>query len=129
MKKRHAKSYARERALKANYSTLISKNGYKNLAEEDPLAYKILTEVDKNRKEIDDYISKYLKKWTLKEINPVNLSILEVAIWEMLYDDMDSRIIISEALNFASTYSDPKGKNFIHFVLDKVQGDIKTGNK
>lgn len=126
MKKRHAKSYARERAMKANYSTLISKNDYKNLAEEDPLAYKILTEVDENRKEIDDYISKYLKKWTLREINPVNLSILEVAIWEMLYDDMDSRIIISEALNFASTYSDPGGKNFIHFVLDKVQSDIKN---
>lgn len=120
---RHAKSYAREEVFKYLYSYEMGKEKDNILVEEgkDKLAKSIYTSVIEHKTVIDDNINKYLKKWTLEQLNPVNKSILELGIWEILYDETNKRIIISECLNLANKYSDVKSKNFIHYVLDKVE--------
>lgn len=125
-KRKHAKSEAREIAMRYMYSENINdKFSIEEIKIKDKLAKRIILEIIENKEEIDQYIKKYLKKWNFSEINPVNTAILEVSIWEMIYDKTDTRIIISEALMLASEYSDANARNFIHYVLDKIDKELK----
>lgn len=131
MKARHAKSYAREKAMKKTYSNLINLKIDRNqeLNVSDPLADKIALGVEEHKEVIDNYIKKNLKKWSFNELNSVNLAILEVGIWEILYEETEVNIVISEALTIAQVYTDQKSKNFIHFVLDNVKSELSGQTK
>lgn len=126
MKSRHAKSYAREKAMKKIFSTLISKEEISELELNDPLAEKIYSGTIEHKEEIDTLIKKYLKKWSFNELNSVNLAILELSVYEVLYDETPKKIVISEALTIAQLYTDQKSKNFIHFVLDNIIKEIAS---
>lgn len=126
MKSRHAKSYAREKAMKKIFSTLISKEEISELELNDPLAEKIYLGTIEHKEEIDTLIKKYLKKWSFNELNSVNLAILELSVYEVLYDETPKKIVISEALTIAQLYTDQKSKNFIHFVLDNIIKEIAS---
>ena len=115
--KRHGRSIAREHAIEILYAYAI--NGVTNKSADD-LANEIVANVLSNLDEIDSKIQGNLKRWTMSQINQVNLAILRVATYELLYTDMPSAIIINEALNFTKLYSDVPSKNFVHHVLDNI---------
>lgn len=124
---RHARSYAREKAIKGLYQIKINKNSVEDLTKiNDELAIEMIRGIKENEEQINGLIKKYLKRWSITELNPVNLAILQVAIYEFLEKDLDNKIIISEALKFANEYSENKDKNFIHFVLDSVYKDLNV---
>lgn len=112
---RHAKSYAREKVIKALYQ-----RNYTSVDFEDPLALKIYTCIIENEDNINAKIKKNLKKWDIKGLNRVDLSILQMGTYEIIYDETPSAIIVSECLFFADLYTEEKSRNFIHHVLDKV---------
>ncbi len=120
---KHAKSYARERAVKGLYQINISNDTDLDKFK-DPLAKNIVNSIKDDEENINSYIKKYLKRWSISQLNPVNLAIMQVAVYEMLQTDLDAKIIISQALNLANDYSEKKDKNFIHFVLDSINKDI-----
>jgi N utilization substance protein B len=70
--------------------------------------------------EIDDKIKKYLRKWSMSELNKVNLAILRIAVYEILFEDTPNQIVVNEALEFTKLYSDAAAKNFVHSVLDNI---------
>ena len=71
--------------------------------------------------EIDELIEKNLKeKWTLDRISKVNLSLLKIAIYEMLYKDLPYKVAINEVVELAKTYSDESSPVFINGVLASV---------
>ena len=86
----------------------------------DKLGNEITNLVLANLEVIDNTISKYLRRWVISELNQVNLSILRVATYEILFEDTPKQIVVNEALEFAKTYSDASSKDFIHGVLDKI---------
>lgn len=82
---------------------------------------KILNAVNENKINIDSKIEELLKGWKLSRISKVNLSILRVAISEMLYiDDVPKKVAINEALDVAKEYSDEKSVSFINGILDNI---------
>ena len=71
--------------------------------------------------EIDELIEKNLKeKWTLDRISKVNLSLLKIAIYEMLYKDLPYKVAINEVVELAKTYSDESSPVFINGVLASI---------
>ena len=59
----------------------------------------ILTKVEENKEVIDEKIEKSLNKWTIDRISKVNLTILRIALAEMLYfDDIPEKVSINEAI-------------------------------
>ncbi len=67
---------------------------------------------------IDDKISKHLKDWTIERLSKVNLSILRLAMTEILYmDDIPYQVSINEAVELAKKFSDDDSPSFINGVL------------
>jgi N utilization substance protein B len=76
---------------------------------------------------IDELVKKYLKNWKVDRLDKVDLALLRVAIFEMLFykgkDPADSAVVINEALEIAKKFGNPKSAAFINGVLDNVAKD------
>lgn len=82
----------------------------------------LLIGVDNNKEEIDGIISNNLHNWKIDRISKVNLSILRLAAYELLYsNEVPKGVAINEALEITRKYSDEKSVSFINGVLDKIQ--------
>ena len=78
--------------------------------------------VENNKETIDTVISENLQNWKIDRISKVNLSILRLATYEILYDEQVPRpVVINEALEITRRYSDEKSVSFINGVLDKIK--------
>lgn len=81
----------------------------------------ILAVVEENKEVLDEKINAALVNWKLDRISKVNLTILRLAIAEMLYlDDVPEKVAINEALEITKTYSDEKSVSFVNGVLDNA---------
>ena len=122
----------REAAVKLFYEMDIQKTFehkfYKNfLAENELIALKdnYLKEVFDsfllNRDNIDDIIQKSSTSWDIKRIAKVDLSILRVAITEILYlSDIPDKVSINEAIDLAKKYGDENSYKFVNGLLGKI---------
>lgn len=82
----------------------------------------LLIGVDNNKEKIDEIISNNLHNWKIDRISKVNLSILRLAAYELLYsNEVPKGVAINEALEITRKYSDEKSVSFINGVLDKIQ--------
>lgn len=125
---------SREVAVQLSYQMLINKESAEEVIEslienyeedlnELDLEYikRIITGIDEKKNELDAIIEKYLVNWKFNRISKVNISILRMAIFEMLYmDDIPEKVAINEAIELAKVFSDEKSVSFINGMLDKV---------
>lgn len=78
--------------------------------------------VSKNLEMLNLVVLQNLKKgWTLKRLNTIDHAILLVACYEILFTDLDRRIIINEAIENSKIYCDDNRFKFINAILDKVE--------
>lgn len=78
----------------------------------------VTTTCFENINSIDDKISSLLKGWTIERISKVNLSILRLAICEILFiNDIPYQVSINEAVELAKKYGDDDAPAFINGVL------------
>ena len=81
----------------------------------------ILSKIEENKAEIDKTIEGALTSWKLDRVSKVNLSILRLALGEILYiDDIPGKVAINEAIELTKKYSDEKSVSFVNAVLDKA---------
>lgn len=84
-----------------------------------------LTTVE-NFGEIDKTISEYSSGWSIDRITKVSLSILRIAICEILYmDDIPVGVSINEAVELAKSYAGKEDSQFINGVLGAVSRNEK----
>ena len=77
--------------------------------------------IENNKEEIENLISINLKNnWTLNRISKINLSLLKLAIYEMLYKNLPYKIAINEVIELAKKYADDSSPIFINGVLASV---------
>lgn len=73
------------------------------------------------RKEIDELISQAAPKYTIDKISRVDVAILEVAIYELIFEKKEPvKVIINEAVEIAKEMSSEKSPGFINAVLGKI---------
>ena len=71
--------------------------------------------------EIDDHISRTAKGWTIDRMSLVDLTILRLAVWEILYDpQVPGNVSIAEAMTLTELYSDPDDKAFVNGILGTI---------
>ena len=71
--------------------------------------------------EIDELISKNLKdNWSLNRISKINLSLIKLAIYEMLYAEVPFKVAINEVVELAKKYADDSAPVFINGILASV---------
>ena len=70
-------------------------------------------------------ISKSAKNWSMDRIARVDLAILRLAVFELLFrGDIPPIVSINEAIDLAKTYSTGESKRFINGVLDNVKSGL-----
>ena len=73
------------------------------------------------QKEIDSQIKKYASTWPIDQIAPVDLAILRMAIWELLYQKKEPyKVICDEAVEIAKEYGAASSASFINGVLGAI---------
>ena len=78
-----------------------------------------------HEEEIDGIISKYSTKRASPRIPKVSLSILRIAVFESLYDDMTPvNAAISEAVLLSQSYSYKEDTSFVNGVLSTFAKNI-----
>ncbi|MBP5407795.1 MAG: transcription antitermination factor NusB [Bacilli bacterium] len=79
-----------------------------------------------NRTTIDEYANKYLNNWTIDRLGNTDQAILRMGIYELMYTDTPSIVVINEAIELAKLYSDDAVKGMINSVLDKIYHEEKN---
>ncbi len=122
---------AREHAFKLLFQLEIQKEGreeqIQSFLEDNDIAEKdrdyILDIVEGTAErvgEIDKDISKYLKGWKINRISKVDLSVLRLAIYEILErNDIPENVSINEAVEIAKKYSGEESGAFVNGVLGR----------
>ncbi len=70
--------------------------------------------------EIDGLINQKAKGWTTERMSKVDLTILRVAVYEILFDeDVPTNVAINEAVELAKKFGQEESSGFINGVLAK----------
>lgn len=90
---------------------------------------KILNIAEGKENYLKAVIKPYLKDWDINRLSRVNLSILKIAVGELLFlDDIPDRVSLNEAIELSKTYSDEESSAFINGLLDKILKAKAQGN-
>ena len=77
--------------------------------------------VEEKREELDKIIEANLKGWKLRRLSRGSLTILRMAVYEMLYvDAVPVSVAINEAVEIAKEYATPADGAFVNGVLGSV---------
>ena len=97
-----------------------------DLMEEDKEYVKrVYDGIIEHNAEILDIIQKHLSGYVISRVYKVDLAILTLAVYELLYDkQLPSAVIINEAVEIAKKYSTDKSYSFINGVLASI---VKEG--
>ena len=83
--------------------------------------------VTAHRAEIDEKIEKTAVGWTLDRMNLVDLTILRLAVWEILYaKKIPHSVSVAEALELIQQYSDPEDKAFVNGILGTIVREAES---
>ena len=75
---------------------------------------------------IDQEINKHSANWSLKNIALLDKSILRIAVFELLFTETPSAIIMNEAIEISKRFSSESSGKFINGILNAV-ADGKNG--
>jgi N utilization substance protein B len=125
-----ARSKARKRAVDVLYEAgqrdgdalLTLKD---RLTQADPpvpeYAVELVEGVVANQVRIDELLTTYAEDWTLDRMPPVDLAILRIGVYELLWrDDVPDPVVVSEAVELAGSLSTDESPAFINGLLARL---------
>ena len=83
-----------------------------------------------NIEEIDKTIKVHLENWDITRLNRVDLAILRISTYALMFQkDMPSAIIIDEAIGISVEYGTDDSFKFINGVLDNIRKTVSLQDK
>lgn len=131
------RSEAREQAFKLLYSTEIQIGDAieeqidlylenNDIVEQKTIEYitDAIKGIKQNEEEINKLITDNLKKdWKLERIPKINIALLKLAIYEIIYKEIPYKVAINEVVELAKKYGEDNSPTFINGILASV---VKT---
>ena len=126
------KSALREELFKLLYSLEVQKDDsteeietyIQNIQANEADKKYIGTNAAKIREEnesLKEEIAKNLKNdWSIDRVSKINLAILKLAIYEILYTDTPYKVSINEAVEIAKKYGEDQSPSFVNGILASV---------
>ena len=125
------RTQARESVIGLLYAYDLGNEGIVNFVDEiledkkirnkqKEFALDLFNGVVENIGNIDEELSSHLNQGGIKDTGSVEKSILRLAIYEILFKDLDKPIIINEAIELSKRLASDGAPKFINGVLDKV---------
>lgn len=130
---------AREEAFKLLYSIQLMANvdveeqinlfiDENNIIDKEAIEYinNIMQGTYKENEKIEQIISENIKEdWDIGRISKIDLSLLKLGIFEIIYSKLPYKVVINEVVELAKKYGDDTSKAFINGVLASV---VKKNN-
>ena len=127
------RSHAREQAFKLLYSIEIQQDNSEEqidlyienneIESEEVKTYikETITGIKQDEEEINKLISENLKEdWQLDRIPKVNISLLKLAIYEIIYKKIPYKVAINEAVELSKKYGEANAHVFINGILASI---------
>lgn len=125
---------SREIAMKLLFEMSINKEKYEDIIEsfkentdvdlkdvDMPYIIKVLSGVHENMTEIDKNIEVHLVKWKLNRLSKMNLAILRISTYEILFEEeIPGKVSVNEGIELAKKYGEDSSPAFINGILAKM---------
>ena len=133
LSRRQQRIWTLQALYEADFQEMGTEEVLANLIEREPEAEKaeyaiqLIKVVLSNLEAVDAQISSHAIDWRLDRMSRVDLSILRMAVTEMMYiDDVVDSVAINEAIELAKEFSTPKSSKFINGVLGALSQEISS---
>ena len=81
----------------------------------------VVNGVESHKLEIIEMIKQNLKQeWEIERISKVNLALLKLSIYEIVYKELPYKVAINEAVELAKKYGEDTSASFINGVLASI---------
>lgn len=116
---------ARQRAVEALFEAEQRSVSVNEVLDRNPAvndyAVAIAKLTEENIARVDEVINTYSSDWPTNRMPAVDRAILRVAVAELIYEkDLDSSVIISEAVEISESLSTPDSGKFINGLLGNI---------
>jgi N utilization substance protein B len=80
-----------------------------------------------NIKAIDDMIREHLKNWDFSRVNRVDLAVLRMSTYTLMYQsDIPPSIVINEAIGISREFGTDDSYRFVNGVLDSIRKTLQN---
>lgn len=111
-------SFDGAKSVREVLSRNITSSGYK---VDEAFCAKILDGIDTHQAEIDKMITETAPEWPLAQIATIDLSILRMSIFELIFDDeVPPKAVINEAVELGKAFGGDNSGKFINGVLGTI---------
>lgn len=79
--------------------------------------------VMQNLDAVDKAIIEHLKEWDFERLGSIERATLRLACYEILFGELDSAVVINEAVEITKAFGTEQSPKFINGVLDAISKD------
>lgn len=72
---------------------------------------------------IDEAVEKHLKDWDFDRLGSIERATLRLGAYEIMFGELDSAVIINEAIEVMKAFGSEQSPKFINGVLDAIAKD------
>jgi N utilization substance protein B len=72
---------------------------------------------------VDEAIEKHLKDWDFDRLGSIERATLRLGAYEIMFGELDSAVIINEAIEVSKAFGSEQSPKFINGVLDAIAKD------
>ena len=130
------RSHARRAAVQALYQALVNEQApgkdaldfvtAENSDKMDMKYFTILVDGVSEQREVLDSELAYAVDRNLSEIDPVESSVLRLAVYEFIHrPEIPYRVVLNEAVELAKAFGGEKGHKYVNGVLDKMGSKLR----
>lgn len=96
-------------------------------SEESDFARLLISGTVNHIDEIDEKIKSHLSgSWSFDRLNKVTLAVLRISVYAILFQqDLDSSIVIDEAIGISKAFGTDDSFKFINAILDTIGKEVK----
>jgi N utilization substance protein B len=87
--------------------------------------FRLINGVREHHQDLDSKYIPFLKGWTKERLPKVDLTILRLAVYEMIYEpEVPHNVAISEAVLLTKKFSTEESRSYVNAVLGKVSRSL-----
>ena len=105
-------------------SSSESEDSEKTPLDEEGLAFTrmLIAGTIENVEKIDETIKAHLTNWEFDRVNKVTVAILRMSVYSLMFTkDIDSSVVIDEAIDIAKNYGPDDSYKFVNAILDNIK--------
>lgn len=127
MKRREAREKAVQILFQFNFDEALTVEVAVNnvISEPDEYLMGIVKGTLAEEAELDEKIKEHLVKWRIERINKVDLVILRIATYELMFDkETPKSVVINEAVDLSRLFGDDQSRKFVNGVISNIAETI-----